>query len=659
MTSNRNQLPDLARSASFSESSGDAPLPNGSSNNQLGHTDETLEQFWKAAGFSPPAKAGSIFLSDVRDTVIHNVGMDWDALSVLQKAKIAFLVLRQQHVLLYKHFSSLSSSHHDDQDYGNRKHHALRALLSALDEQSIYGKRLAAYFPKGGDLMMDSIDDDHHRDFLEKFKIDFPEWGRHLPQRPGGSVSHDDPKTQVKIRNKQQRLLLLHHSAKCPQKEDGSCTVTPHCALMKRLWRHIEGCKDNKCQFEHCVSSRYVLTHYRKCREANCQVCGPVRRVVRRDRCTSLARRPVSRTTGRPVLNQRCALATISNHSSETMRRNRGTLSLPRPGAASTGPTTNQRRALTITGHSDEAVRRSQSTSSSARMGIAWTDRPTNQRHEHTIFNHSVTPVGAFIRSQDGKSAVCHLLVVANTIYYSIVCRGCKNPSTHPTEIVQRYRWNTSRFMRDRFTDFEMFRNIFKGGGGCPEQIMHNILGPFKPGRVVKEIEFDFVFSVETTFQTIKGAIHKYGALIIETFKVYPEVFDDNGQLTFGGDYNKKVKDDETRHFNHSLLVVGVRRTDTVELGGIALLVQNTWEHKPFLTIGVDLLLSMGVRRLLAVPSGQRFTARPNDALASFYPFVSGVSPPRLDFDWLFADDNINTTSEYSWSPLEKAKPHE
>jgi len=99
----------------------------------------------------------------------------------------------------------------------------------------------------------------------------------------GGSVpqNRNDPEWKIRIRHKQQRLLLLHHSAKCPH-EDGRCTVTPHCADMKRLWRHMEGCKDNNCRVSHCFSSRAILSHYRKCKDANCPACGPVRDTVKK-----------------------------------------------------------------------------------------------------------------------------------------------------------------------------------------------------------------------------------------------------------------------------------------------------------------------------------------------------------------------------------------
>lgn len=86
---------------------------------------------------------------------------------------------------------------------------------------------------------------------------------------------------QQVLRHQQQRLLLLRHAAKC-QHEDGRCPVTPHCAGMKRLWKHIAECKDQKCLVPHCVSSRYVLSHYHRCKDVRCPVCGPVREAIHR-----------------------------------------------------------------------------------------------------------------------------------------------------------------------------------------------------------------------------------------------------------------------------------------------------------------------------------------------------------------------------------------
>ena len=81
------------------------------------------------------------------------------------------------------------------------------------------------------------------------------------------------------LRQHQQRLLILRHVSKCPA-EIGECTATPHCAQMKRLWKHLVPCKDAGCKVPHCVSSRYVLAHYANCTTASCDVCGPVQRAI-------------------------------------------------------------------------------------------------------------------------------------------------------------------------------------------------------------------------------------------------------------------------------------------------------------------------------------------------------------------------------------------
>jgi len=91
----------------------------------------------------------------------------------------------------------------------------------------------------------------------------------------------NDPEWKVRIKHKQQRLLLLHHSSKCPF-DDGKCKVTPYCGEMKKLWKHMARCTDNECRVPHCFSSRSILSHYRKCKDPRCPACGPVRETVRK-----------------------------------------------------------------------------------------------------------------------------------------------------------------------------------------------------------------------------------------------------------------------------------------------------------------------------------------------------------------------------------------
>lgn len=119
------------------------------------------------------------------------------------------------------------------------------------------------------------------------------------PSGMGGTnnMNRNDPEWKIRVRHKQQRLLLLHHSAKCTA-EDGRCSVTPHCSDMKRLWRHMEGCRDNSCRVAHCFSSRAILSHYRKCKDHSCPICGPVRETVRRSRASGSSTMPPTGPNG-------------------------------------------------------------------------------------------------------------------------------------------------------------------------------------------------------------------------------------------------------------------------------------------------------------------------------------------------------------------------
>ena len=93
----------------------------------------------------------------------------------------------------------------------------------------------------------------------------------------GSTAPSDD--TDAKSRLKRERLLLLRHASKCTA-ENGTCTITPQCAEMKALWRHLAYCKDSYCKVPHCMSSRCVLSHYRRCK-APCNICDPVKDIIK------------------------------------------------------------------------------------------------------------------------------------------------------------------------------------------------------------------------------------------------------------------------------------------------------------------------------------------------------------------------------------------
>lgn len=74
-------------------------------------------------------------------------------------------------------------------------------------------------------------------------------------------------------------LLRLRHAYRCVT--EGPCSITPHCASLKALWKHIPKCKDGQCETPDCMASRYVLNHYEQCKDGDCAVCQPVREAIR------------------------------------------------------------------------------------------------------------------------------------------------------------------------------------------------------------------------------------------------------------------------------------------------------------------------------------------------------------------------------------------
>jgi len=87
------------------------------------------------------------------------------------------------------------------------------------------------------------------------------------------------------LKHKQQRLLILRHSYVCAYCNT-ICPITPHCHLMKQLWKHMNHCVNNECSIPHCISSRMVLMHFKRCTMRSCLICRPVRYMIRQKNCT-------------------------------------------------------------------------------------------------------------------------------------------------------------------------------------------------------------------------------------------------------------------------------------------------------------------------------------------------------------------------------------
>lgn len=107
-------------------------------------------------------------------------------------------------------------------------------------------------------------------------------------------------------------ILLLYHAKKCTHiaDEHSQCPFNRHCAEMKLTWKHMAECTDNNCGFPHCYTSRVLLSHYRRCKDARCPVCGPVRKTIQQNR--RIASRPVKETIHHnyAMQNHNCTMQT-------------------------------------------------------------------------------------------------------------------------------------------------------------------------------------------------------------------------------------------------------------------------------------------------------------------------------------------------------------
>ena len=77
------------------------------------------------------------------------------------------------------------------------------------------------------------------------------------------------------LQQQRTRIIQLRHASKCSRNEN--CPVYSNCSILKLLWEHILICKDSECKEKWCISSRWVFSHYAKCRDIDCSLCGPLK----------------------------------------------------------------------------------------------------------------------------------------------------------------------------------------------------------------------------------------------------------------------------------------------------------------------------------------------------------------------------------------------
>ncbi|KAI6238340.1 Histone acetyltransferase [Aphelenchoides fujianensis] len=86
-----------------------------------------------------------------------------------------------------------------------------------------------------------------------------------------GDPAADETEKWERLR---QQLVLLLHAHECRQ---ANCEL-PHCGLMKCVLDHLLHCDNGRsCGYPHCVISRSLVGHWKRCGEAECPLCVPLR----------------------------------------------------------------------------------------------------------------------------------------------------------------------------------------------------------------------------------------------------------------------------------------------------------------------------------------------------------------------------------------------
>lgn len=130
------------------------------------------------------------------------------------------------------------------------------------------------------------------------------------PNNNGCGLSHSHGKKDYTDQQRrvtasfQYQLLMLWHATRCLKSSETNFgrhdddfyflmkrfnnihprTFAPKCvAEVRILVEHISTCRNgNECSVPHCVSSRFILGHHRKCTTDHmCPVCVPVRKMIR------------------------------------------------------------------------------------------------------------------------------------------------------------------------------------------------------------------------------------------------------------------------------------------------------------------------------------------------------------------------------------------
>jgi hypothetical protein len=228
-----------------------------------------------------------------------------------------------------------------------------------------------------------------------------------------------------------------------------------------------------------------------------------------------------------------------------------------------------------------------------------------------TIFNMSNCDLLPLLWYQEDSSKVCYLIANVLAIYY-------RQSLDSGVLSVGLNALNLDWFMRNYFSDDDIYKTVFGLVGGSPMRMLKQMLE--KQNANTESVAYytplflELEVPADEVFISTKRLLARCGSLIIERFQMFPGMAAPN-EVTFHGDIETLRGGIIGEYETHALLIVGVclvkhlpgYNNDPNWMGGVAFLLQSSHASKPFIIVGRDLLLSMGVRKVIAVEDGLTF----------------------------------------------------
>jgi hypothetical protein len=208
-----------------------------------------------------------------------------------------------------------------------------------------------------------------------------------------------------------------------------------------------------------------------------------------------------------------------------------------------------------------------------------------------------------FVHFQMASSKVCFLVSAPNAIYYYMLV----TTGTPRDAAINQYAINIGQFMRNHFSPEETFQTIFCLNGGYPVHVLDSLLTTsvtsMPDGPRTKTFDIDYDWPAMVVFQVVGSQLKKTVSILVSDFRIFPG-YNEITKTEFSGNWDD-WKDKDAPDMYHAFLIVGVAKTEG--MGGIKFLVQDSSPGRPFVTIGIDLFASMGVKGLHCIEDGVVF----------------------------------------------------